>query len=312
MQMASVIVTTRGFFALNLLHERTSIRSIRSQYLVVANRTMESTWFGMGPDAPFVSDDYNADVNYFESLNLGFMYRGRLPIYKTGYPGAQLDALFIGQIGFDNPLNENLGRAFWQDRPEGVDGGWTIGVGIGLQWENRDEEVAPIRGNKALVEAKFLPKLLPDSYGAFLLNAEASQYVPIRVGHLFVLAGRLGLQHASGDVPYWLMPFLGSDLNVRGLALNRFRGDGAIWYNSEIRTWVYENRKEAIRFGLHVFRDGGGVTIGHDYAEIPKSMVHTWGVGFAFSLFTPDFMVRGDYGVSQEMSRFYMGIGYTF
>jgi hypothetical protein len=85
-----------------------------------------------------------------------------------------------------------------------------------------------------------------------------------------------------------------------------------MWYNSEIRTWVYENRSEAIKVGLHAFRDGGGVTVGHHYSDIPSNLIHTWGVGFALSMFTPDFIVRGDFGVGDELSRFYMGIGYTF
>lgn len=318
MQMASVLVTTRGFFALNLTHERTSrstrtsLSSIRSQFMGYANRTREVTWFGMGPDSEFDALQYESNGNYFESINAGLIYRGRLPLYRTGYPGAQLDALLIGQVGYDKPLSEDPTRRFWQDRPVGADGGWSTVVGVGLQWENRDNEAAPIRGNKAFVEAKFVPKLVRDSYASFLLNAEASQYVPIRIGHVFVLAGRMGIQHASGDVPFWFMPSLGSDLNVRGMPLNRLRGDGAVWYNSEIRTWVYENRNEAIKVGLHAFRDGGGVTMGHRYEEIPSNLVHTWGLGFALSMFTPDFIVRGDYGIGDDLSRFYMGIGYTF
>lgn len=318
MQMASVLVTTGGFFALNLTHERTSrstktsLKSIRSLFMGYANRTRELTWFGVGSDSEFEAQTYESGGNYFESINVGVIYRGRLPIYRTGYPGAQLDALIIGQIGYDGPMNEDVSKLFWQDRPVGSDGGWATVAGLGLQWENRDNEFSPIRGNKAFVEAKFIPKLVPDSYQLFLLNAEASQYVPVRIGHLFVLAGRVGIQHASGDVPYWFMPSLGSDLNVRGLPLSRFRGDGALWYNSEIRTWVYENRSEAIKVGLHAFRDGGGVTVGHHYSEIPSNLIHTWGVGFALSMFTPDFIVRGDFGMGDELSRFYMGIGYTF
>jgi hypothetical protein len=176
MQMASVLVTTRGFFALNLTHERTSrstktsIKSIRSQFMGYANRTRELSWFGVGSDSEFDASTYESNGYYFESINAGVIYRGRLPLYRTGYPGAQLDALIIGQIGYDLPLNEDPTRRFWQDRPEGADGGWATVAGVGLQWENRDNEFSPIRGNKAFVEAKFVPKLVPDSYQLFMLN----------------------------------------------------------------------------------------------------------------------------------------------
>jgi hypothetical protein len=318
MQMVSAIVSTKGFYSIYLLHERTSkgtstsLTSIRSTYEVYSDRTTESTWFGLGPDSHFRKDEFEGDINFFKSASSGFIYRGRLPLYRTGFPGAQLDAVLIGQFGYNKPFDRNPNQSFWQDLPNGTDGGWSTGAGLGLQWENRDAEIAPIRGNTAIVEARYLPRILPDSYSAFLVLAEATQYVPIRIGHLFVIAGRIGMQHASGDVPYWFMPAIGGDQTVRGLPMNRYRGDGALWYNSEIRTWVYENRNEAIKVGMHVFRDGGGVVVNHDYATIPENLVHTWGVGFALSLFTPDFLVRGDFGFSEDVSRFYMGIGYTF
>lgn len=317
-QMISALVSTRGFYSIYMLHEQASrgtgsfLESIRSSYEVYANRTTESTWFGIGPDSKFRKDDFERESNFFKSSSTGFIFRGRIPLYRTGFPGAQLDAVLIGQLGYDVPFDNDSNQLFWQDMPIGTDGGWSTGAGLGLQWENRDSEITPIRGNTALFEARFFPSLLPDSYSTFLIDVEATQYVPIRIGHLFVLAGRIGLQHASGTIPYWFLPSLGGDENVRGLPMNRYRGDGAMWYNSEIRTWVYENRNEAIKVGLHVFQDGGAVVMNHDYATIPQHLVHTWGFGFALSLFTPDFMVRGDYGISKDISRFYMGVGYTF
>ncbi|MDZ7683308.1 MAG: hypothetical protein U5J63_16775 [Fodinibius sp.] len=38
----------------------------------------------------------------------------------------------------------------------------------------------------------------------------------------------------------------------------------------------------------------------------------TIGIGGAMSIFNPDFILRGEVGFSEEVSRIYIGIGYLF
>lgn len=307
-QFLSVLLTSKGMFAAEVLSEHTSRtrRGIRSQYGLFSNRIGQETWVGVGPSAPFDSDRYEAGGYFFKSFNVGGAYRGRLPLYRTGFPGAQLDAVFGAKFLYNKPYDEDPAVRYWQDRPEGAEGAFTLMAAIGLQWENRDHELDPARGNTAVVEAAFTQN------GAFLMNGWVTQYVPVDIGHRFVMAGRVGFIHGAGALPYSLLPALGGDKTVRGYVMNRFRGDGAAWYNAEIRTWLYSTRDQRFRLGAHLFTDGGKVVVGHDYRMLADGIRTSNGVGFVMSVFTKDFIVRGDYGVSDEISRFYMGIGYAY
>jgi len=263
-------------------------------------------WFGEGPDTPFDADTYRAGGYDYAAFNALAFYRGRVPIYRTGFPGAQLDAVFGVRLLHNKPFGRDSSKAFWKDAPRGAEGVTTAMLTAGIQWENRDHELDPTRGNTAVIEAGYSQR------GALLLTAWLTQYVPIDVGHRFVLAGRLGLIHASGDIPYDLMPAIGGDKTVRGYVVNRFRGDGAAWYNAEIRTWIYAAPDDSFRFGLQAFTDGGRVVTDHAYGDLPTDLRTAHGAGFVVSLFTRDFMLRGDYGISDEIGRLYMGIGYAF
>lgn len=307
-QFLSLIVTSNGMFATEVLSEHTARRwrGIRSQVGAFVNRVDAVQWFGLGADTPFDADTYRAGGYDYAAFNALAYYRGRLPLYRTGYPGAQLDAVFGVRGLYNRPFDRDTTRLFWKDAPNGSDGVFTGMLTAGLQWENRDHELDPARGNTLVVEAAL------SQAGGLLMSGWITQYVPIDIGHRFVLAGRLGMMHASGGIPYDLMPALGGDKTVRGYVVNRFRGDGAAWYNLELRTWVYANRDESFRFGLQAFTDGGRVVTDHAYADLLTDVRRANGVGFVLSLFTKDFIVRGDYGVSDEIGRLYMGIGYAF
>lgn len=307
-QFLSLIVTSNGMFAGEVLSEHTARRwrGIRSQVGAYANRVDAVQWFGIGADTPFDADVYRAGGYDYAAFNALAYYRGRLPLYRTGYPGAQLDAVFGARLLYNKPFRRDTSKTFWQDAPNGSGGVMTAMLTAGLQWENRDHELDPSRGNTVVLEAAVSQR------GGMLLNGWITQYIPVDVGHRFVLAGRVGMMHASGDIPYDLLPSLGGDKTIRGFVVNRFRGDGAAWYNGEVRTWLYANRDESFRFGMQAFTDGGRVVVGHAYDEILTDPETSNGLGFVMSVFTKDFILRGDYGISDEIGRFYVGIGYAF
>lgn len=307
-QFLSLLATSNGMFAGEVMseHNARSRRGIRSQISAYVNRVDAVQWFGEGPGTSFDADTYRAGGYDYAAFNALAFYRGRVPIYRTGYPGAQLDGVFGVRLLHNKPFGRDTSKTFWKDAPRGSGGVTTAMLTAGIQWENRDHELDPTRGNTAVIEAGYSQR------GALQLTAWLTQYVPIDLGHRFVLAGRLGFIHASGPIPYDLMPAIGGDKTVRGYVVNRFRGDGAAWYNAEIRTWLYERADDSFRFGVQAFTDGGRVVTGHAYGDLLTDIRTAHGLGFVMSLFTRDFMLRGDYGISDEIGRLYMGIGYAF
>ena len=49
-----------------------------------------------------------------------------------------------------------------------------------------------------------------------------------------------------------------------------------------------------------------------DYANVFNDLHSTYGFAGTLSLFNPNFFLRGEMGWSDEISRFYMGVGYLF
>lgn len=219
-QFLSLLATSNGMYAGEVMSEHNARRrrGIRSQISAYVNRVDAVQWFGEGPDTPFDADTYRAGGYDYAAFNALAFYRGRVPIYRTGFPGAQLDAVFGVRLLHNKPFDRDSSKTFWKDAPRGAEGVTTAMLTAGIQWENRDHELDPTRGNTAVIEAGYSQR------GALLLTAWLTQYVPIDVGHRFVLAGRLGLIHASGRIPYDLMPAIGGDKTVRGYVVNRFRG----------------------------------------------------------------------------------------
>jgi hypothetical protein len=71
--------------------------------------------------------------------------------------------------------------------------------------------------------------------------------------------------------------------------------------------------KYASKIGVHVFSDAGRVFTGDDEAsDLFNGYKQTIGFGGVLSLFNPDFILRGEMGFSEDASRIYIGVGYTF
>ncbi len=128
------------------------------------------------------------------------------------------------------------------------------------------------------------------------------------------IANRLEARHAGGDVPYWEMSTLGDSQTLRGYPLNRFKGKSSVAYNLELRGWVLQFPEfYNLKFGTQLFTDVGRVFTGSDdFDDLFEGYKQTVGFGGAMSIFNPDFILRGEIGFSEDVSRIYIGVGYMF
>jgi hypothetical protein len=89
-------------------------------------------------------------------------------------------------------------------------------------------------------------------------------------------------------------------------------GKASISYTAELRSWLIDPPYNS-RFGLHAFSDIGRVfTADHSFDDALNDYKQTFGVGAAVSMFNPEFILRAELGRSEDLSRFYVGIGYSF
>lgn len=308
---SQALITTKGFIDVQGTYEQTQTfdRDIRSIADVYFYRYTEDLFFGIGNETTFSDQQWEDEYYFYKSIGFGLDYRIRKPIYEQGTQ--QLDLQFGAATEYHIPYVRQQQSSFARQMPNGTDGGWINNVNTGFIWENRDSEFDTKRGNRAELELRAAPKFM-SSYGMATARLELRQYF-----HLFnflTIANRFEARHAGGDVPYWELSALGNNESLRGYPLNRFRGNSSIAYTLEMRTWLLKFPDfYALKFGGQLFTDTGRVFSENDNGNNLFEGYHqTVGFGGAMSIFNPDFILRGEIGFSDEVSRIYVGVGYMF
>jgi hypothetical protein len=308
---STALVSTKGFVEVEGIYEQTRSfgRDIRSIYDVFFRRYTTDIFFGIGNQTSFSENLWENDYYYFETISFGLSYKARKPIYENDH--AQLDIVAGAGTEYQVPYSKGAATSFAVNRPNGSEGGWVNYLNTGFIWENRDSEFDPHHGNRAELEMRFSPDLI-STYALTSTRLELRQY--FHLFHWLTIANRLEARHVTGDVPYWERSALGSDETLRGYPFNRFRGNTSIAYNLELRAWILKfPRLYGLKFGGHVFTDAGRVFTGSDdFNDLFEDYKQTIGFGGTMSIFNPDFILRGEIGFSEDVSRIYIGVGYLF
>ena len=303
--------STKGSF--NLLLDHTRMKSfgtdIRSRYLVDAIIFQNTPYFGIGNNSEFSSSAFDDDLNFFEFRRFLFQYKGRKHILPIGDKGF-LDAMASIRVSTTDPRSNGEETVFANDMPFGADGGWVNRLGFGFVADTRENEFDPRDGILAEALVSFSGDLTASDFTFTKFLLEFRQYRQL-IGDI-TIAQRVEFHHVTGSAPFWERPTLGSFMSLRGFVEGRFIGDTSIQQNLELRTWVFSLFDDEIRLGAQTFWDTGRVYSKLDSDKIFKNWNHTLGVGGVFSIFTPDFIVRGDIGISDEIIRVYGGLGYAF
>ncbi|MGF1671527.1 MAG: BamA/TamA family outer membrane protein [Balneolaceae bacterium] len=303
--------STKGSF--NLLLDHTRLRSfgtdIRSRFIIDGLIFQNTPFFGIGNNSPFSSNDFNDDLNFFEFRRFLIQHEGRKHILPIGNEGF-LDVMTNIRISTTDPRSRGDETVFSNNRPFGADGGWVNRLGFGLVADTRDNEFDTRKGVLAEALISFSGDLTASDFSFTKFLLDFRQYRNLIAD--ITIAQRIELHHVSGSAPFWERPTLGSFMSLRGFVEGRFIGDTSIQQNLELRTWVFSIFDDEIRLGAQAFWDSGRVFSRFDSDKIFKDWNHTFGVGGVFSIFTPDFIVRGDIGISNEIIRVYGGLGYAF
>lgn len=308
---SSALVSTKGYIEVEGRYEksRSFNRNFRSISDLFFHRYTTDVFFGIGNDVPFSQDRWEEEYYFYESVSFGLEYRIRKPVYSDS--DSQLD--IQGGVGTEYyiPYTTKSQSSFAQRQPVGSKGGWINSVNGGMIWENRNSEFDPREGNRAEVEVRLVPDLI-SSYALATARVELRQY--FQLFQWLTVANRLEVRHAHGNVPYWEMSTLGGPETLRGYPLNRFQGNSSLAYTLELRAWILEfPQAYNLKFGGQLFTDTGRVfTSKDDFRDLFGGYKQTVGIGGAMSIFSPDFILRGEVGFSEDISRIYIGVGYLF
>lgn len=310
-QQVQALISTNGYVKIKGTHEQTDapFEGYRTTIEGYLNRYSEDTYFGLGNDSEFNQQQWEDDYYFFESVSFGLEYQLRRQIYEQDRQ--RLDV--AGGVGFDYqiPYDKQPNSSFAENQPPGSSGGWVNFINAGMIWENRDSEFDPQRGNRMALDVRYAPKYL-SNYPLTTVNLELRQYV--KLFDAVTLAARGEGRHAGADVPYWELSTLGDDFSLRGYPRNRFKGNTSLTWNLELRSWILKFPElENLKFGGHLFTDGGRVFDDENSADdLFQDYKKTIGGGGTISAFSPDFIMRGEIGFSEDTARIYVGVGYMF
>ena len=309
------VLSTKGLASFSLIYDKPFAfgKDMRFTGEVFTARFFEDAYFGVANYAKITDTPPDLPLFYqFQSFTLGFRSNARLPLLKLE-SNKQLDVNLIVNFRYETPWDNGNNRLISREQPLGITGGRTSMLGFGIIWEGRDSEFQPSRGNYYESRIEIGNTIWGSSYNLLVIENEARQYATFHLIKDVTFATRLFSRFTTGDVPYWKLSYAGDEETLRGYESRRFSDDNVIYLNTELRTWLFNIPDTQARFGGTLFIDTGRTFANGDaFSVITDDLKTTFGFGALASFFTPDFIIRGDFGFSEEGLGVYFTTGYMF
>ena len=196
-----------------------------------------------------------------------------------------------------------------EQRPFGVDGGWSAQLFLGGMLDTRDNEVDPHHGHWIELTGRAAPAI-PGGQGAFVgAFASVRHYTQLHPNVVF--GYRVMGEWLAGDVPFYEMVHWGASVPIAGFGgaqglravkFGRYRGPGKAIWNSELRYtfWRPTLRGEPSVVEFSPWFDGGVVFGEGTSAQSGEWPVHpAAGVGLRL-VYAGQFTGRVDVGYGHD------------
>ncbi len=309
------IVSTGGLASGSISYDKPNFTNTKLRFIgeLYAARFFEDPYFGIGSYQKIPnSTSIKGSLYNFKSISTGFDITLRYPL-KTYSSGKQLDVLAILGFTYETPWDNDSNRLIAQQQPLGYTGGHTVTLGSGFIWEGRNSEFRPTKGQYAKSSLEIGQTWFGSDYNTTILRADARNYLSFFLIREITLANRIYFKHTAGEVPYWDLAYAGDEETLRGYPARRFLDDNAIILNTELRTWLFRINALDADFGGTLFFDlGRTFPNGESLQAISEDLKYSFGFGGTSSFFTPDFVLRTDFGFSEEGMGVYFTAGYMF
>lgn len=311
------IFSTKGLASFEIALDKPFIfgTKMRLTSSIYASRFLQDTYYGVANYQKIERDppDGIPEFYLFQSFSTGFNGTLRIPV-SSNSRNQQLDVLAILNLDYETPFENGDDRLITEKPPRyGFEGGRTFMIGSGLIWEARDSEFNPTNGMYLETSVEIGNKLWASSFNNLVIKHEMFHYLTFHLIKDITLANRFYTKHTSGETPYWKLAYAGDEETFRGYPSRRFLDDNVAILNNELRTWLIELPSADIRLGGTLFFDVGRTFAnGTSLDTITGDLKYTFGFGGTASVFTPDFIIRGDVGFSEEGMGVYITTGYMF
>lgn len=282
-------------------------------YGVAAFKTENGTWgYGLGGSFHFKDDRWRyAGVIGKTYVNLDYYTQGLLLApRKIGY---NLDGIFSYQqvsrrfgssdlflsarwiyMDLDSRLNLASNDQYFQPKDFAQR---ASGLGIGLDYDSRDNTLTPSKGWLWRLEAtEYAPAFGSDNtFQSY--RAHAYGYFPL--GSDWVLGTRVDYRSVRGDAPFYQQP----SIDLRGIAYGRYQDQNVGMLEAELR-WNFHPRWALLGFG------GAGKAWGRTLGFDDASTHTAEGVGFRYLISRALGLYTGlDWAWSEGDHAYYIQVG---
>ncbi|MFI5347339.1 MAG: BamA/TamA family outer membrane protein [Elusimicrobiota bacterium] len=203
----------------------------------------------------------------------------------------------------------------------GIDGARIWGQGLTLSYDDRDNQLTPLRGSLVSVAAEWEENFQPgDRLGWAHITGEGRNYQPhadgraVLVTHAFIDAMPKDVRGiVRRGVPFYERPTLGGETTLRGFGRGRFVGNYAVLFNAEERVSVFRRAimGNLIEAELAPFVDVGRVGRSWSYPRLFENFQVNPGMGLRV-LARPNIAGRLDVAYGRDGSSVFVGLDYPF
>lgn len=260
---------------------------VRLMPAVFFDKTVNSGYFGLGNNAPVVTDpDGQVGARYqFKHQEIRTRLNVRQPIAIGSSKG--WNALYGWTLRYLNPKAYPESRLSIDAATRDSDGSPLIyglrplGIAIvngGLNYDTRNDEIVPTRGSYHIAAARFAGATPTDSGVRWMgINVVLQKYQ--RIGRSpFIFAGRLFIDMMMGHVPFYDMSQAGAfaaiDMpggaqGIRGVPNGRYSGLIKVVGNVEMRTFFTDFHLFGSYFkvGATAFIDAGRIWLDYTFSN---------------------------------------------
>jgi hypothetical protein len=185
----------------------------------------------------------------------------------------------------------------------GASGGWVVGAGPTVTYDDRDNLYAASRGSYVDLQFLHQPAELGTDHTFSYGRADLRQYLPL--GRQ-VLAFQIVGEAAGGATPFNYLPRIGGRSTMRGIFYGRYRDNIQLEGQTEFRLPVFW------RFGAVGFLATGEVA--HDVSKIrPQALYVAGGGGLRFAIVPEERInIRLDFAYGPQGLAYYLDLGEAF
>ena len=305
---------TEGIYNLRTTYEQRSDSGRRLHAELFAERSQTAAFFGIGAGREFSQQAFDEGFNDYGRLEMLLEVSHGIRLGKRAQRRVKhqrVEWFRKLSVGYNNHYDMD-GSLLDAQQPFGAEGGFRQGFHTGIEADLRNHFFRPTGGSFHRIELSLHPSITGNRRTLGKLELETAGYQQFHFLLDVVLAARIQVAQVAGRAPFYELSMLGGEETLRGYPFNRFLDYGSAFTNLELRTWLFSLPFQNIEIGGQLFADGGTL---YEYPGAPgwlNDMRGNVGFGGMMSLFNPDFMLRGDFGFSNENFRFFTGLGYVF